>query len=61
MQGYELPTPQAVFEIGYFKQDPKPFFHLAKELYPGFFKVEFAGRVSLKVVPYKYEDVGTIW
>jgi NAD-dependent deacetylase sirtuin 2 len=32
---YGLPHPQAVFEIDYFKTNPKPFFHLAKELYPG--------------------------
>lgn len=39
LQKYNLPNPQAVFEIGYFRQNPKPFFHLAKELYPAKFKV----------------------
>ncbi len=39
LQKYNLPSPQAIFEIGYFKQNPKPFFHLAKELYPALFKV----------------------
>lgn len=39
LQKYNLPSPQAIFEIGYFHRNPKPFFHLAKELYPAQFKV----------------------
>lgn len=39
LQKYNLPSPQAIFEIGYFRQNPKPFYHLAKELYPAKFKV----------------------
>ena len=39
LQKYNLPSPQAIFEIGYFRRNPKPFFHLAKELYPAQFKV----------------------
>ncbi|XP_001651467.2 NAD-dependent protein deacetylase Sirt2 [Aedes aegypti] len=35
---YNLPYPQAIFELEYFYQNPKPFFQLAKELYPGTFK-----------------------
>ncbi|XP_065919749.1 NAD-dependent protein deacetylase sirtuin-2-like [Dysidea avara] len=38
LQKYNLPHPTAVFEIGYFKENPKPFCLLAKELYPGNFK-----------------------
>ena len=38
LQKYNLPSPQAIFEIGYFRQNPKPFYHLAKELYPAKFK-----------------------
>ncbi|KAJ3287799.1 NAD-dependent protein deacetylase sirtuin-2 [Rhizoclosmatium sp. JEL0117] len=37
LQKYNLPTPQAVFDINYFRVNPKPFFLLAKELYPGNF------------------------
>ena len=37
LQKYNLPYPQAVFDIGYFAENPKPFFTLAKELYPGSF------------------------
>ncbi|CAG0912759.1 unnamed protein product [Notodromas monacha] len=34
----DLPYPEAVFEIRFFKKNPKPFFALAKELYPGGYK-----------------------
>ncbi|XP_065210597.1 NAD-dependent protein deacetylase sirtuin-2-like [Planococcus citri] len=38
LQKYNLPYPQAIFEINFFRENPKPFFVLAKELYPGTFK-----------------------
>ncbi|KAJ7357403.1 hypothetical protein OS493_024914 [Desmophyllum pertusum] len=38
LQKYDLPYPQAVFEINFFRSNPEPFFTLAKELYPGTFK-----------------------
>ena len=38
LQKYNLPYPTAVFDISYFQENPKPFFTLAKELYPGCFK-----------------------
>ncbi|XP_078489170.1 NAD-dependent protein deacetylase sirtuin-2 [Ciona intestinalis] len=38
LQKYELPNPQAIFEINFFKENPQPFYTLAKELYPGSFK-----------------------
>ncbi|XP_075773354.1 NAD-dependent protein deacetylase sirtuin-2 isoform X4 [Pelodiscus sinensis] len=38
LQSYNLPYPEAIFEISYFKQHPEPFFALARELYPGQFK-----------------------
>lgn len=38
LQKYNLPHPQAIFEISFFKENPEPFFTLAKELYPGSFK-----------------------
>ncbi|RXG69854.1 hypothetical protein Avbf_06997 [Armadillidium vulgare] len=34
---YDLPHPEAIFDIEYFKLNPKPFYVLAKELYPGEF------------------------
>ncbi|KAG9511278.1 NAD-dependent protein deacetylase sirtuin-1, partial [Fragariocoptes setiger] len=34
----DLPTPQSMFEIDYFRQDPRPFFKFAKEIYPGQFQ-----------------------
>ncbi|XP_039984014.1 NAD-dependent protein deacetylase sirtuin-3, mitochondrial isoform X2 [Xiphias gladius] len=35
LQQYDLPYAEAIFEIGFFHRNPKPFFALAKELYPG--------------------------
>lgn len=32
---YDIPYPEAVFNIDYFSDNPHPFFSLAKELYPG--------------------------
>ena len=37
LQKYDLPTPQSIFEIDFFRENPTPFFKLAKELYPGSF------------------------
>lgn len=37
LEKYALPYPGAMFEIDYFRQNPKPFLTLAKELYPGKF------------------------
>jgi len=34
LEKYDLPHPSAVFDIRYFEENPKPFFVLAKELYP---------------------------
>lgn len=39
LQKYNLPYPTAVFEIDYFRLNPQPFFTLAKELFPGNFRV----------------------
>jgi len=33
----DLPDPQAMFDIQYFRRDPRPFFKFAKEIYPGQF------------------------
>ncbi|KAM9481592.1 NAD-dependent protein deacetylase sirtuin-3 isoform 1-T3 [Clarias gariepinus] len=35
LEKYNVPYPEAVFNIDYFSEDPRPFFSLAKELYPG--------------------------
>ncbi|RIA98697.1 DHS-like NAD/FAD-binding domain-containing protein [Glomus cerebriforme] len=37
LQKYNLPYPEAIFDISYFKENPEPFFSLARELYPGKF------------------------
>ncbi|KAI8900783.1 hypothetical protein BC833DRAFT_580511 [Globomyces pollinis-pini] len=38
LQKYNLPYPQAIFDIEYFKRKPEPFFELSRELFPGKFK-----------------------
>ncbi|XP_037338395.2 NAD-dependent protein deacetylase sirtuin-3, mitochondrial isoform X1 [Pungitius pungitius] len=35
LQQYDLPYAEAIFELSFFRHDPRPFFALAKELYPG--------------------------
>lgn len=35
LERYNIPYPEAVFNIDYFSDDPLPFFSLAKALYPG--------------------------
>ncbi|XP_023657708.1 NAD-dependent protein deacetylase sirtuin-3 isoform X2 [Paramormyrops kingsleyae] len=35
LQRYHTPFPEAIFNIDFFSNDPRPFFSLAKELYPG--------------------------
>ncbi|KAJ2780791.1 NAD-dependent protein deacetylase sirtuin-2 [Coemansia javaensis] len=37
LKKYNLPYPEAIFTIDYFRRQPKPFYVLAKELYPGQF------------------------
>eukprot|EP00946_MAST-07B_sp_MAST-7B-sp1_P002184 g2184.t1 len=38
LEKYDLPSPEAIFDIDFFAQNPYPFFKLATELYPGKFK-----------------------
>lgn len=38
LEKYDLPDPLAIFELDFFCKNPKPFFALAKELFPGRFK-----------------------
>ncbi|KAG2459795.1 SIR3 deacetylase, partial [Polypterus senegalus] len=35
LKKYNIPYPEAIFDIKFFTCDPRPFFLLAKELYPG--------------------------
>ncbi|CBY37337.1 unnamed protein product, partial [Oikopleura dioica] len=34
LRKYNLPFPEAIFEATYFEQDPAPFYHLVRELFP---------------------------
>ncbi|MCJ8730853.1 hypothetical protein PDJAM_G00189220 [Pangasius djambal] len=40
----DLPDPQAMFDIEYFRRDPRPFFKFAKEIYPGQFRPSLCHR-----------------
>ncbi|XP_006230588.1 NAD-dependent protein deacetylase sirtuin-3, mitochondrial isoform X2 [Rattus norvegicus] len=42
LQQYDIPYPEAIFELGFFFHNPKPFFTLAKELYPGHYRPNVA-------------------
>ena len=35
LQKYDLPNPQAIFDIDYFQEQPEAFYRLCKELWPG--------------------------
>ncbi len=35
LESYNLPFPEAIFSLDYFKKKPEPFYKLAKEIYPG--------------------------
>ncbi|KAG0051884.1 NAD-dependent protein deacetylase sirtuin-2 [Gryganskiella cystojenkinii] len=41
LEKYNLPYPEAVFDISFFKDNPGPFFRLAKELLPGRYRPTF--------------------
>ncbi|CAG2111497.1 unnamed protein product [Medioppia subpectinata] len=34
---YKLPSPECMFDINFFRENPEPFFDLAKQLFPGSF------------------------
>ena len=34
MKQYQIPYPESIFDLDYFEGNPKPFYTLAKELYP---------------------------
>lgn len=38
LEKYDLPTPESIFDINFFKERPEAFCRLAKELFPGNFK-----------------------
>ncbi|UZJ54913.1 hypothetical protein CBS101457_004233 [Exobasidium rhododendri] len=38
LKKYDLPYPEAIFDIDFFQDNPQPFFTFSKELFPGNFK-----------------------
>jgi NAD-dependent deacetylase sirtuin 2 len=39
LQKYNLPDPQAIFEINFFEKNPEPFYALCREIFPESLKV----------------------
>merc|ERR1719502_1194025 len=35
LQEYGLPTPESIFDLGFFESNPRPFYKLAAEMFPG--------------------------
>jgi NAD-dependent SIR2 family protein deacetylase len=52
LQRYNIPYPEAIFELNYFNRNPNPFFHLAKELYPG----KFSPNIIHYFIRYLYDQ-----
>ncbi|XP_060068405.1 NAD-dependent protein deacetylase sirtuin-2-like [Ylistrum balloti] len=38
LQKYDVPYPEAMFDLEFFQKNPEPFFSLAKDLWPGIYK-----------------------
>ena len=38
LKSYNLPTPESMFTLSYFRKNPEPFYTFAKEIYPGNYK-----------------------
>ncbi|ORX52593.1 SIR2-domain-containing protein [Piromyces finnis] len=38
LKKYNLPYPEAIFTLEYFKVNPEPFYHMARQFYPGYYK-----------------------
>ncbi|MBN3306501.1 SIR3 deacetylase, partial [Amia calva] len=41
MKKYNIPYPEAIFDIDFFTCDPQPFYSLAKDLYPGSYQPNY--------------------
>ncbi|GMR47502.1 hypothetical protein PMAYCL1PPCAC_17697, partial [Pristionchus mayeri] len=41
----DLPDPSAMFDIQYFRRNPKPFYDFAKEIFPGMFEPSFSHKL----------------
>jgi len=50
LKKFNLPYPEAIFEIDYFRQDPRPFNTWAKEFFPGVNYLPNKGHYFLKVL-----------
>ncbi|XP_039282980.1 uncharacterized protein LOC111048758 [Nilaparvata lugens] len=53
LEKYNLPYPEAIFDLSYFHENPKPFLTLAQELYPGAKYVPNIGHYFVKLLENK--------
>ncbi|KAF9922911.1 NAD-dependent protein deacetylase sirtuin-2 [Linnemannia zychae] len=51
LEKYNLPFPEAVFDLAFFKESPLPFYQLAKHLYPGRYRVCVMEMISQREIP----------
>lgn len=63
----DLPDPQAMFDIHYFRKDPRPFFKFARDLWPGQFtpskchKYDNLNHFSLQRIYILFHHLLCIW
>ena len=61
LEAYGLPTPESVFDLEFFKENPKPFCTLAKTLFPDVYipQSEKAGKTQTGKLTLKYKPTRT--
>ena len=62
LEEYGLPTPESVFDLEFFKKNPKPFCTLAKTLFPDVYvpqKVGVKNKAPIRQVKLKYKPTRT--
>ena len=57
---FDLPYPEAIFELSYFREHPEPFFALAKELYPKTYKPTPVKKFKLQCLKTSLDTIKTI-
>ena len=53
LQAYNLPYPEAIFDIGFFRHTPEPFYKLCKEMWPGQYEPTPAHRFLQKLYEHR--------
>ena len=53
LQAFNLPYPEAIFDIGFFRHTPEPFYKLCKEMWPGQYEPTPAHRFLQKLYEHR--------